>query len=147
MTSTAARFLVSSFPRPSAEPHGTCWQIHVLRTLTTGQRSQHTDGHETKENCHLERSGSFAKRMACGVERSLPVRTTMNLARCGGPFMNSPLPTGEPMKTPWQSRSSLVALAAAVVATLLLVACQQSQPPATAPSAAESKAATAKDVF
>ena len=51
------------------------------------------------------------------------------------------------MKTPWQSRSSLVALAAAVVATLLLVACQQSQPPATAPSAAESKAATAKDVF
>jgi sugar/nucleoside kinase (ribokinase family) len=51
------------------------------------------------------------------------------------------------MKTPRQSRSSLVALAAAVVVTLLLVACQQSQPPATTPSAAESKAATAKDVF
>lgn len=52
------------------------------------------------------------------------------------------------MKTPWQSRSSLVALAGAVVATLSLVACQQSQPPATAPSAAESKAAAAaKDVF
>jgi hypothetical protein len=52
------------------------------------------------------------------------------------------------MKTPRQSRSSLVALASAVVATLFLVACQQSQPPATTPSAAESKAAaTAKDVF
>jgi hypothetical protein len=52
------------------------------------------------------------------------------------------------MKTPRQSRSSLVALAGAVVATLSLVACQQSQPPATAPSAAESKAAaTVKDVF
>jgi hypothetical protein len=52
------------------------------------------------------------------------------------------------MKTPWQSRSSLVALAGAVVATLSLVACQQSQPPAMAPSAAESKAAAAaKDVF
>ncbi len=38
-------------------------------------------------------------------------------------------------------------LAGAVVVTLSLVACQQSQPPATAPSAAESKAATAKDVF
>ncbi len=51
------------------------------------------------------------------------------------------------MKTPRQSRSSLVAMASAVVATLLLVACQQSQPPAVTPSAAESKAATAKDVF
>jgi hypothetical protein len=51
------------------------------------------------------------------------------------------------MKTPRQSRSSLVALAGAIVATLFLVACQQSQPPATAPSAAESKAATGKDVF
>jgi len=52
------------------------------------------------------------------------------------------------MKTPRQSRSSLVALAGAVVSTLFLVACQQSQPPATTPSAAESKAAaTAKDVF
>jgi hypothetical protein len=52
------------------------------------------------------------------------------------------------MKTPRQSRSSLVALAGAVVATLFLVACQQSQPPATTPSAAEFKAAaTAKDVF
>src|SRR5713226_7166964 len=55
---------------------------------------------------------------------------------------------GESMKTPWQSRGSIVALASAVVATLSLGACQQSQPPATAPSAAESKAAaTAKDVF
>jgi hypothetical protein len=52
------------------------------------------------------------------------------------------------MKTPRQPRSSLVALAGAIVATLLLVACQQSQPPATAPSATESKAAaTTKDVF
>jgi hypothetical protein len=51
------------------------------------------------------------------------------------------------MKTPRQSRSSLVALAGAIVATLFLVACQQSQPPATAPSEAESKAATGKDVF
>ena len=52
------------------------------------------------------------------------------------------------MKTPRQPRSSLVALAGTIVATLLLVACQQSEPPATAPSAAESKAAaTAKDVF
>jgi hypothetical protein len=52
------------------------------------------------------------------------------------------------MKTQWQSRSSLVALAGAVVATLSLVACQQSQPPAAAPISAESKAAaTAKDVF
>ena len=53
------------------------------------------------------------------------------------------------MKTPRQSRSSLVALAGAVVATLfLLVACQQSQPPAATPTSAESKAAaTAKDVF
>jgi hypothetical protein len=52
------------------------------------------------------------------------------------------------MKTPRQSRSSLVTLAGAVAATLSLVACQQSQPPATAPSAAESKAAAAaKDVF
>jgi len=52
------------------------------------------------------------------------------------------------MKTPRQSRSSLAALASALAATLLLVACQQSQPRATAPSAAESKAAAAaKDVF
>ena len=52
------------------------------------------------------------------------------------------------MKTPRQSRSSLVALASAVVATLSLVACQQSQPPAATPISAESKAAaTAKDVF
>jgi len=52
------------------------------------------------------------------------------------------------MKTPRQSRSSLIALASALIATLFLVACQQSQPPATVPSAAESKAAaTAKDVF
>jgi hypothetical protein len=54
---------------------------------------------------------------------------------------------GEPMRTPQQSRGSIVALASAVVATLLLVACQQSQPPAATPSAAESKAAAAKDVF
>jgi hypothetical protein len=52
------------------------------------------------------------------------------------------------MKTPRQSRSSLVALAGAFVATLSLVACQQSQPPAATPISAESKAAaTAKDVF
>jgi hypothetical protein len=51
------------------------------------------------------------------------------------------------MKTPRQSRSSLVALAGAIAATLSLVACQQSQPPAATPSAAELKAATAKDVF
>ena len=51
------------------------------------------------------------------------------------------------MKTPRQSRSSQFALLGAVVATLLLVACQQSQPPAATPSAAESKAATGKDVF
>src|ERR1700687_6015988 len=64
------------------------------------------------------------------------------------PLMRSLLPTGEPMKTPRQSRSSLVARAGAVVAPLFLVACHQSQPPATTPSAAESKAAaTAKDVF
>ena len=48
------------------------------------------------------------------------------------------------MNTPCYSRSSRVALAAAL--TLSLVACQQSQPPTTAP-AAESKAATSKDVF
>src|SRR5882762_5012977 len=64
------------------------------------------------------------------------------------PLMRSPLPKGEPMKTPRHSRSSLVALAGAIAATLLLVACQQSQPPATAPAAAESKAAAAaKEVF
>jgi hypothetical protein len=52
------------------------------------------------------------------------------------------------MKTPRQSRSSLVALAGAVIATLSLVACQQSQPPAATPMSAESKAAAAgKDVF
>ncbi len=52
------------------------------------------------------------------------------------------------MKTPLQSRSSLVALAGAFAATLFLVACQQSQPPAPTPISAESKAATtAKDVF
>jgi hypothetical protein len=51
------------------------------------------------------------------------------------------------MKTPRQSRSSLVALTGAIVASLFLVACQQSQPPATAPISAESKAATGKDVF
>jgi hypothetical protein len=51
------------------------------------------------------------------------------------------------MKTPRQSRSSLLALASALAATLFLVACQQSQPPAATPSAAELKAATAKDVF
>lgn len=51
------------------------------------------------------------------------------------------------MKTPRQSRTSLAALAGAVVATLFLVACQQSQPPAATPASAESKAATAKDVF
>jgi hypothetical protein len=51
------------------------------------------------------------------------------------------------MKIPWQSRRSLVALAGAIAATLFLVACQQSQPPAATPSAAESKAAAAKDVF
>src|SRR6266404_1658786 len=150
MTSTAARFPVSSFPSPSAEPRGTCWRIRALLTLTTGQHSQRTDGHEaqTLHLCHLERSRSFAMRMARGVERPLPVRTRMNLARCGGPFMNTPLPTGEPMKTPLQSRSSLVALAGAFAATLFLVACQQSQPPAPTPISAESKAATtAKDVF
>jgi hypothetical protein len=57
------------------------------------------------------------------------------------------LPTGEPMKIPRQSRSSLVALASALIATLFLVACQQSQPPAATPMSAESKAAAAKDVF
>lgn len=52
------------------------------------------------------------------------------------------------MRTPRQSRSSLVALASALAATLFLVACQQSQPPAATPISAESKAAaTAKDVF
>jgi len=51
------------------------------------------------------------------------------------------------MKTPRQSRSSLVALVGVIAATLFLVACQQSQAPATVPSAAESKAAAAKDVF
>ena len=51
------------------------------------------------------------------------------------------------MKPSQQSRSSLVALVGAIAATLSLVACQQSQPPAATPSAAESKAATAKDVF
>ena len=52
------------------------------------------------------------------------------------------------MKTPRQSRSSLVALASAIAATLFLVACQQSQPPPATPISAESKAAaTAKDVF
>jgi hypothetical protein len=52
------------------------------------------------------------------------------------------------MKTPRQSRSSLVAFASAVVAMLSLVACQQSQPPAATPISAESKAAAAaKDVF
>jgi hypothetical protein len=51
------------------------------------------------------------------------------------------------MRTPRQSRSSLVALAGAI-ATLFLVACQQSQPPAATPTSAESKAAAiAKDVF
>ena len=54
------------------------------------------------------------------------------------------------MKNPRHSRSSLVALATAVLATLSLVACNQSQPP-TAPTATESKAAataaTTKDVY
>src|SRR5258708_9669021 len=64
------------------------------------------------------------------------------------PLMSSLLPRGESMKTPRQSRSTLVALAGAVVATLFLVACQQSQPPAANPISAESKAAAAaKDVF
>src|SRR5258707_1092232 len=49
------------------------------------------------------------------------------------------------MKTPRHSRVALVS--AVLLATLFLVACQQSQQPATTPSAAESKAATAKDVF
>src|SRR5258708_7774920 len=52
------------------------------------------------------------------------------------------------MKTPRQSRRTLVALAGAVVAALFLVACQQSHPPAANPISAESKAAAAaKDVF
>lgn len=54
------------------------------------------------------------------------------------------------MRNRHHSTSMLNLLAGAVVAILFLVACQQSQPPATAPGAAESKAAataTGKEVF
>jgi len=51
------------------------------------------------------------------------------------------------MKNPRQSRSSLIALASAVLATIVLIACQQSQPPTPAPAAAESKAASTEKVF
>ena len=43
--------------------------------------------------------------------------------------------------------SMMAVLASAVLATLVLVACNQSQPTATAPTAAESKAAATKDVY
>src|SRR6202163_187163 len=57
-------------------------------------------------------------------------------------------PTGEPMKNPRHSRSSLVILASAVLATLFQVACTQSQTQ-TAPATPQSKAAvtTTKDVY
>jgi hypothetical protein len=55
------------------------------------------------------------------------------------------------MKTRRYFTSTMVALASAVLATLFLVACNQSQPPTTAPAAPESKAAataaTTKDVY
>jgi hypothetical protein len=52
------------------------------------------------------------------------------------------------MKTRRYFTSMLVALASAVLATLfLLIACNQSQPPAAAPAALESKAAATKDVY
>src|SRR6266404_7046111 len=62
--------------------------------------------------------------------------------------VRSPLPTGEPMKNPRHSRSSLVILASAVLATLFLVACTQSQTQ-TAPATPQSKAAVTatKDVY
>jgi hypothetical protein len=51
------------------------------------------------------------------------------------------------MRTDRYFNSTLVAVASAVLATLYLIACQQSQPPAPAPTAAESKAAAAEKVF
>ena len=51
------------------------------------------------------------------------------------------------MRTERYFTSTLVTLACAVLATLFLIACQQSQPPTPAPTAAESKAATTKDVY
>jgi len=51
------------------------------------------------------------------------------------------------MRTKPYSTSKLVALAGAVLANLVLVACQQSQPPASAPPAAESKAVSTEKVF
>src|ERR1035437_9205782 len=50
------------------------------------------------------------------------------------------------MRTQLHSTSKLVALAGAALATLL-VACQQSQPPTSAPAAAESKAVSTEKVF
>jgi hypothetical protein len=54
--------------------------------------------------------------------------------------------TGEPMKNPCQARSSLIALASAVLATFFLIACQQSQQQ-PAPAATESKVASTEKVF
>src|SRR6202171_5385689 len=50
------------------------------------------------------------------------------------------------MRNPRHSRSSLIALASAVLATLSLLACQQSQQPA-APAATQSAAACTEKVF
>jgi hypothetical protein len=51
------------------------------------------------------------------------------------------------MRTERYFTSTVVALASAALATLFLIACQQSQPPAQAPAAAESKAAISEKVF
>jgi hypothetical protein len=51
------------------------------------------------------------------------------------------------MRTQLYSASRLVALVGAALATLFLVACEQSQPPKSAPAAAESKAVTNEKVF
>src|SRR5713226_7503461 len=110
------------------------------------------EGHETRtlKYCHLEHSGSFAKRMACGVERP-PTRVNddkpgKGFSRCDGFITKSPLLTGEPMRNPRCFNSSLIALASAVLATFFLIACQQSQQPAT-PAATQSAAATTEKVF
>src|SRR6202171_3693405 len=50
------------------------------------------------------------------------------------------------MRNPRHSRSSLIALASAVLATFFLIACQQSQQPG-APAATQSAAATTEKVF
>src|SRR6266403_4452056 len=90
--------------------------------------------------------------MTCGVERPLaPLNNDeprKAFSRCGGPLMRSTLLTGEPMKNPRYSRSSLVILTSAVLATLFQVACTQSQTQ-TAPATPQTKAAVSatKDVY